>query len=77
MIKGAQRIEWAMDDGFIVRQEYWKGKKMTIHTTHNGVGMETDMMFVGGEIDMEAHARAITANFIHSLDALQLRMILK
>lgn len=73
-------VIWTTPDGFPVQQRYEKFKMIRIRTElSGGTNVKTRGVSIGestGKLDSKAQTRGIGPNFIHSLDASHLRMVI-
>ncbi|MGI0118702.1 DNA-directed RNA polymerase [Zooshikella sp. RANM57] len=74
--KKGEPISWKTPIGFLVEQNYWKLNSKTINTSFLGKG-KTEFIFKvqGSSIDKMKQASSIAPNFVHSLDATHLMMV--
>lgn len=77
IVKDCNIVSWTLPDGFIVHQHYNKTEEIDIHTTLNGIKMETRVLYVSKIVSSRRHQQAITPNFIHSYDAYHMREIIR
>ena len=62
-------ITWTTPTGFKVVQSYRKYKKVEVESVFQNVNITIQTDKVLDEIDAKGQCNAVTANFIHSLDA--------
>lgn len=77
IINQAGNVGWYAPDGLSIRQRYFKTIEVTIHTTTDGKTMATNMLFTTDVVNHKKHKQAITANYIHSMDAYHMRQIIR
>ena len=68
-------INWYAPDGFPVQQRYVRTNGKRFNVWYKGVRMKVQLRVETSKSDARKHASAVAPNFVHSMDACHLRMV--
>lgn len=70
-------VAWHTPDGFLVQQRYVKTQGKRFSLWYNGENIKVQLRVEGVTQDRRRHSNAVAPNFVHSMDAAHLRMVVK